>query len=79
MMYAMLNEKEIRLHTMIRAILEWINSILQERKFLQAQEEKFGWVLQIITKVSKDLEIEKNIIGQLKSSIKNLDKKIIKE
>ena len=75
----MLNEKEIRLHTMIRAILEWINSILQERKFLQAQEEKFGWVLQIITKVSKDLEIEKNIIGQLKSSIKNLDKKIIKE
>lgn len=78
-MYAMLNEKEIHLHTMIRAILEWINSILQERKFLQAQEEKFGWVLQIITKVSKDLEIEKNIIGQLKSSIKNLDKKIIKE
>ena len=35
MMYAILNEKETHLHAIIRATLEWIDTILQERKSLQ--------------------------------------------
>ena len=61
---------------MIKATLEQINSISQERKSLQAQEKKLGWVLQMIIKVSKNLEIEENIVKQSKSSIANLDRKI---
>lgn len=47
---------------MIRAMLEQINIILQTRKSLQVQKEKLGQVLQIITKVSKDLEVEENMV-----------------
>lgn len=50
-MYTILDEEETRLHTMIRVILERIDSILQERKFLQAREKKLGQILQMITKV----------------------------
>lgn len=69
MMHAILDEEETRLHATIRATLERIETISQERKSLQAREEKLGRVCQIITKVSKDLEAEKN-------SIKTLDRKI---
>ena len=51
-MYAILNEKKTRLHAMIRVMLEQIDTILQERKSLQARKEKLSRVLQIITKVS---------------------------
>lgn len=78
MMHAILDEEEICLHAIIKATLERINSILQERKSLQVQEEKLGWVFQIITKVSKDLETEENIVGQSKKSIENLDRIITK-
>ncbi len=75
-MYAILNEEETRLHAMIRAMLERIDTISQERKSLQAREEKLGRVLQMITKVSQDLEAEENMVGQAKSSIENLDSRI---
>lgn len=78
MIYAILDEEEIRLHAMIRATLEQINSILQERKSLLVWEEKLDRVLQIITKVSKNLEIEENMVEQSKNSIENLYRKIIK-
>lgn len=78
MMYAILNEEKTHLHAIIRARLEQINSIMQKRKSLQALKEKLGWVLQMITKVSKDLETEENTVRQLKSSIKNLDRNITK-
>lgn len=76
MMYTILNEEEIRLHIMIRATLEQIDIILQEQKSLQTQEEKLGQVLQMIIKVSQDLEMEENMDEQAKNSIKNLDKRI---
>lgn len=62
MMYAILDEEKIRLYAMIRATLERIDTISQDRKFLQAQEEKMGRVIQIITKVAKDLEAEEKMI-----------------
>lgn len=61
-MYAILNREETRLHTMIRATLKRIDSISQERKFLQARKKKLGRVLQMITKVSKNLETEENTV-----------------
>lgn len=74
-MHVILDKEETRLHAMIRATLERIDSISQERKSLQVQEKKLVRVLQMIT-VSKDLETEENIVGQSKNSIKNLDRKI---
>ncbi len=76
MMHAILNKEKTRLHSMIRTTLERIDSISQEQKSLQAREEKLGRVLQMITKVSQDLEAEENMIGQAKSSIENLDRRI---
>ena len=76
MMHAILDKEKIRLHAMIRATLKRIDSISQERKSLQAQEEKLDRVLQMITKMSKDLETEENIVGQSKNIIKNLNRKI---
>lgn len=76
MMHAILDEEETCLHAMIRATLERIDSISQERKSLQAREEKLGRVLRMITKVSKDLEAEENTVGQSNSSIENLDRRI---
>ena len=62
-MYAIVDKEETCLHAMIKATLERIDSILQERKSLQVREEKLGLVLHMITKVSKDLETEENIVG----------------
>ena len=76
MMHAILDEEETRLHAMIRATLERIDTISQERKSLQAREEKLGRVLQMMTKVSKDLELEETMVGQAKSSIEKIDRQI---
>lgn len=59
-------------------MLEWIDTISQKRKFLYAREEKLEQVLQMITKVSQDLEAGENMVGQAKNNIKNLDKRITK-
>lgn len=42
MMNTILNEKKIRLHAMIKATLERIDSILQKKKFLKPREKKVG-------------------------------------
>lgn len=76
MIYAILNEEETCLHTIIKATLEWIDTILQEQKSLQVWEEKLRRVLQMITKVLQDLKAEENMVEQAKSSFKNLDRKI---
>lgn len=40
------------------------------------QEEKLKRALQVITKVSKDLELKEIIVGQAKNSIEEIDKRI---
>lgn len=77
-MHIILDKKKSYLHTIIRAILKQINTILQEQKSLQVQKKELRRVFQIITKMSKDLEVEENIVRQIKNSIKKLDKKITK-
>lgn len=79
MMFAILNEKEIYLHTIIRAMLKRIDIILLIKRFLQMREKKLGQVLYIMTKISKDLEKEENMVEQKQRNIENLDSKIIEE
>lgn len=57
---------------MIRAKLEQIDTISQQRKSLQAREEKLEQVLQMITKVSKDLEAEDSMVERQKTTLKTL-------
>lgn len=76
MIYAILNEEEIRLHTMIRAMLKQIDTISQERKSLQVWKEKLKRVFQMITKVLQDLKAKENMVRQAKSNIENLDRRI---
>ena len=44
---------------------------------MQAWKEKLGQILQIMTKVSKNLKEEENMVGQAKNNIKKIDRKII--
>ncbi len=76
MMYAILDEEETHLHTLIKSSYKRIDIISQQRKSLQAQEEKLERVLQKLLKATKELEAEETIVDKAKGNIKCLNTSI---
>lgn len=76
MMHAILDEEETRLHTLIKSSYERIDTVSQQRKSLQAREEKLERVLQRLLKATKELEAEETMVDKAKGNIKRLDTSI---
>lgn len=76
MMHAILNEEETPLHTLIKSTYKRIDTISQQQKSLQAQEEKLKRVLQRLLKATKELEAEETVVDKAEENIKRLNTSI---